>query len=111
MPAKFVSFISPASASLKSPAASTSVALPCDVSCTKGLDHEQFIYVPFSYAKNVAVNASSIIASVGAAAVYHFLNTTICRPAAQLTGKERLSDERFASNYRGRVIRGGHAAL
>src|SRR5208283_4414474 len=42
MPARSGNYTAPASASLKSPAVSTSVALPCVVSCTKGLDHEQF---------------------------------------------------------------------
>ncbi len=34
------------------------------------LQPDDMIYVPFSYLKNVAVNASSVVAAAGAAAVY-----------------------------------------
>ena len=33
---------------------------------------DDIIYVPFSYARNLVVNSSSIIATAGSAAVYHF---------------------------------------
>lgn len=36
------------------------------------LQQNDIIYVPFSFARNIAINATSIVASTGDAAIYHF---------------------------------------
>jgi polysaccharide export outer membrane protein len=36
------------------------------------LEHEDVLWVPFSYGKNLVITGTSIVAGAGSAAIYHY---------------------------------------